>query len=152
MACCPRDPVCLAFCDSCWRTTCWRLVRCARWISREDFTSRPAYLQALLVQAFSVGVGFLMFGAVIGTKIKAIRFSQAVWVVNPIAVGVGFGVYKWIYHSLRFARLLPEYDSLSIFALFIITAPVIFAFCLLTGACLRQATAQLKSSRRSTAS
>jgi len=104
---------------------------------REDFTSPPAYLQALFVQAVSVGVGFLIFGAAVGTKIKANLFRGAVWIANPITVGVGFAVYKWIYHLLRSPDYLPEYDNLSIFALFVITAPVVFATCLFAGAYLR---------------
>ena len=103
----------------------------------EHFRSPAAYFQALLVQAISVGIGVLMFGAAIGTKAKRIGFRQAVWVVNPITVGVGFAAYKWIYHSLRRPDYLPEYDSPSIFALFVITAPVLFAFCLFAGAYLQ---------------
>lgn len=98
---------------------------------REDFTSRPAYFQALFVQAFSVGVGFLILGVAIGTKIKAKGFRQAVWIVNSITVVVGFGVYKWGYHwlrsqttfqsmtvspSSRFSSLWPQLSSPSVFS------------------------------------
>ena len=92
----------------------------------EDFLSHAAYAQARFVQAISVGIGFLMFGGAIGTKAKRIGFRQAVWVVNPITVGVGFAAYKRIYHSLRRPDYLPEYDSPAIFALFVITAPLLF--------------------------
>jgi hypothetical protein len=77
----------------------------------EDLTSPAAYSQAVFVQAISVGISFLIFGGAIGTKAKRIGFCQAVWVVNPITVGVGFAGYKWIYHSLRRPDYLPEYDS-----------------------------------------
>jgi hypothetical protein len=104
----------------------------------EDFTSPAAYSQALFVQAISVGIGFLVFGGAIGAKAEEVGFRQSVWAVNPITVGVGFAAYKWIYHSLRSPNYLPEYDSPSIFALFVVTAPVLFAFCLFGGAYLRR--------------
>jgi hypothetical protein len=105
----------------------------------DDFTSPAVYSQALFVQAISVGIGFLIFGGAIGTKAKRIGFRQAVWVVNPITVGVGFAAYKWIYHSLRWPDYRPESDSPSILALFVITAPLLFAFCLFAGAYLGEA-------------
>ena len=108
----------------------------------EDFTSPAAYDQALFVQAISVGIGFLIFGGAIGKTAERIGFRQALWVVNPITVGVGFAAYKWIYHSLRRPDYLPDYDSPSIFALFVITAPLLFASCLFAGAYLREASAR----------
>jgi hypothetical protein len=108
----------------------------------EDFTSPAAYDQALFVQAISVGIGFLIFGGAIGKTAERIGFRQALWVVNPITVGVGFAAYKWIYHSLRRPDYLPDYDSPSIFALFVITAPLLFASCLFAGDYLRKASAR----------
>jgi len=136
MACRDRDPVGPAFRDPRSRATSSHLVRCARWIPRGLYVP-SRFLSALFVQAISVGVAFLVFGTAIGKKIMRVRFSHAVWVVNPVTVGVGFAAYKGIYHSLRLPDYLPEYDSLNIFALFVIAAPVVFAFCLFAGASLR---------------
>jgi hypothetical protein len=108
----------------------------------EDFTSPAAYDQALFVQAISVGIGFLIFGGAIGKTAERIGFRQALCVVNPITVGVGFAAYKWIYHSLGRPDYLAEYDSPSIFALFVITAPLLFASCLSAGAYSRKASAR----------
>ena len=100
----------------------------------EDFTSRAAYGQALLVQGVFVGLAFFLLGAIAGWRFGNLSYSHAVWVANPITVGVGFLAYKWAYHSLY----LAEYDSPMIFVLFCFAAPLVFAMCFSAGVRLRR--------------
>jgi hypothetical protein len=104
----------------------------------EDFTSRAAYGQALLVQGVFVGFAFFLLGAITGWRFGNLRYSHAVWVANPITVGVGFLAYKWAYHSLHLADYLAEYDSPMIFVLFCFAAPLVFAMCFYAGVHLRR--------------
>jgi hypothetical protein len=103
----------------------------------EHFVSPSAYRQALSLQVVSVSFAFLMLGTALGGRVKRDRFSRSLWVANPITVGVGFATYKWFYQLLRFAGYLPEYDSPSTFALFVLAAPVVFASCFFAGEYLR---------------
>ena len=64
--------------------------------------------------------------------------EDALWVANPITVGVGFAVYKVAYHSLHLSNYLAEYDSSQIFVLFCIASPFTFALCFYAGAHLRR--------------
>lgn len=100
----------------------------------DDFTSREAVGQALLAQAMFVGLAFFLLGTVAGPRFRSIRYKYAVWVANPITVGVGFVAYKAIYHSLHLQNYLPEYDSPKIFVLFCIASPLVFALCFYAGA------------------
>ena len=104
----------------------------------EDFTSRPALGQALLAQTVFVGLAFFLLGTVAGQRLKSLRYKYAVWVANPITVGVGFAAYKAVYHSLHLRDYLPEYDSPTIFVLFCIASPLVFAFCFYAGANVRR--------------
>jgi hypothetical protein len=104
----------------------------------QDFTSRAALGQALLAQAVFVGLAFLLLGTVAGRRLKSLSYKNAVWVANPITVGVGFAAYKMVYHSLNLSSYLAEYDSPQIFVLFCIASPVAFALCFYAGAHLRR--------------
>jgi hypothetical protein len=104
----------------------------------EDFTSRPALGQALLAQTVFVGLAFFTLGTAVGQRLKSLRYKYAVWVANPITVGLGFAAYKAIYHSLHLRDYLPEYDSPTIFVLFCIASPLVFALCFYAGASVRR--------------
>jgi len=54
----------------------------------EDFTSRAAYGQALLVQGMFVGLAFFLLGAIAGWRFRNLSYNHAMWVANPITVGV----------------------------------------------------------------
>jgi hypothetical protein len=100
----------------------------------EDFTSRAAYGQALLVQTVFVGLAFFLLGTTAGWRFKSHRYRDAMWVANPITVGVGFIAYKMADHSLHLPDYLAEYDSPLIFVLFCIASPLVFAFSFYLGA------------------
>jgi hypothetical protein len=100
--------------------------------------SPAAYGQALLVQGMFVGLAFLLLGAIAGSTFRNLSYNHAVWVANPITVGVGFAAYKWVYHSLHLSDYLAEYDSPVIFVLFCFAAPLVFATCFYAGAHLRR--------------
>ena len=85
-----------------------------------------------------VGLAFFLLGTVAGQRLKSLRYKYAVWVANPITVGVGFAAYKAIYHSLHLRDYLPEYDSPTIFVLFCIASPLVFALCFYAGANARR--------------
>jgi len=104
----------------------------------EDFTSRAAFGQALLAQAVFVGLAFLLLGTIVGRRLKSLSYKNAVWVANPITVGVGFAAYKMAYHSLNLSNYLAEYDSPEIFVVFCIASPITFALCFYAGANLRR--------------
>lgn len=104
----------------------------------EDFTSRAAYGQALLVQAVFVGLTFFLLGTAMGSRLKSFGYKQAVWVANPVTVGLGFSAYKVAYHSLHMSDYLAEYDSPQIFVLFCVASPLIFALCFYAGAHVRR--------------
>ncbi|MGB8010227.1 MAG: hypothetical protein WCF68_01325 [Terriglobales bacterium] len=104
----------------------------------EDFTSRAAYGQALLVQGLFVGLAFFLVGAVAALRFKKLSYRDAVWTANPITVGVGFIAYKLANHSLHLSDYLAEYDSPQIFVLFCIASPLVFALCLYAGAHARR--------------
>ena len=72
----------------------------------EDFTSRAAYGQALLVQGLFVGLAFFLVGAVAALRFKKLSYRDAVWTANPITVGVGFIAYKLANHSLHLWTIL----------------------------------------------
>jgi len=103
-----------------------------------DFTSRAAYGQALLVQSVTVGAAFFLLG-VVGRRFSSFSYKHAVWVANPVTVGLGFAAYKIAYHSLHSLDYLAEYDSPQIFLLFCIVSPVVFAPCFLAGVKVRGA-------------
>ena len=104
----------------------------------EDFTSRAAYGQALLVQGVFVGLAFFLVGAVAARRFKSLSYRDAVWAANPVTVGVGFIAYKWAYHSLHLSDYLAEYDSPQILVLFCFASPLVFALCLYAGAHARR--------------
>jgi hypothetical protein len=104
----------------------------------EDFTSRAAYGQALLVQGIIVGFAFFLLGATAGPRFKSVGYKQAVWVANPMTVGMGFAAYKMAYHSLHLSNYLAEYDSPQIFVLFCIASPLTFALCFYAGVHVRR--------------
>ncbi len=101
-----------------------------------DFTSRAAYGQALLVQSATVGAAFFLLG-VAGWRFSSFTYRHAVWVANPITVGLGFAAYKMAYHSLHLPDYLAEYDSPRIFLLFCIASPLVFAPCFFAGVKMR---------------
>jgi len=100
----------------------------------EDFTSRAAYGQALLVQTVFVGLAFFLLGKTAGWRFKSHSYRDAVWVANPITVGVSFIAYKLAYYSLHLPDYLAEYASPQIFVLFCIASPLVFALCFYLGA------------------
>ena len=104
----------------------------------EDYTSRAAYGQALLAQGVFVSLAFFLLGTVMGSRLKNLTYKHSVWVANPITVGLGFAAYRSIYHSLHLPDYLSEYDSPTIFVLFCVASPVVFALCLYAGALVRR--------------
>lgn len=104
----------------------------------EDFTSRAAYGQALLVQSVSVGFAFFLLGVAAGRRLMSLGYKNAVWVANPITVGIGFVAYKMAYHSLHLPDYLAEYDSPQIFVLFCVASPLVFALCFHAGVYVRR--------------
>src|SRR5690348_12059261 len=56
---------------------------------REDFVSHAAFRQALLVQATVVGSAFFAFGIASRRLWRTPRYSDAIWIANSLAVGVG---------------------------------------------------------------
>ena len=96
---------------------------------QEDFTSPAAFREALAVQGMTVGLMFLVLGILSRRLPRAPRYSDAVWIANPLTVGFGFAVYKSIYHALYPVGYLPEYDSPLAGLIFCLAAPVAFAGC-----------------------
>jgi len=62
----------------------------------EDFTSRAAFGQALLVQGVSVSLAFFALDfAAAGWKLRNVSYKHSLWVANPINVGVGLPRTRW---------------------------------------------------------
>jgi len=104
---------------------------------REHFTSPATFHQALVVQAISVALAFFVFGIASKRLLRTARYSEAVWIANPVTVGFGFAAYKWLYHALYSPSYLPEYDSPLMLLIFSLAAPVVFAGCFYLGASCR---------------
>jgi len=88
----------------------------------------------LLVQTVFVGLAFFLLGKTAGWRFKSHSYRDAVWVANPITVGVSFIAYKLAYYSLHLPDYLAEYASPQIFVLFCIASPLVFALCFYLGA------------------
>jgi hypothetical protein len=102
-----------------------------------DVTTPAAYGQAFLVQGVFLGLAFLLLGTIAGWRFRAFGYKYALWVANPITLGVGCAAYKWTYHSLHLSDYLAEYDSPKTFALSCIAFPLV-ALCFYAGAHLRR--------------
>jgi hypothetical protein len=101
---------------------------------QEHFFSPAAFREALAVQAIAVGVAFFVLGMASRRFFREARYSDAVWIANPVTVGIGFATYKSIYHALYPAGYFPEYDSPAALLMLSLAAPVVFAGCLYLGA------------------
>lgn len=100
---------------------------------RADYTSPEAFHQALIVQAAAVGLALFVLGVVSKKLFGAARYSDAVWIANPLTVGFGFVGYRWLYHALHSPTYLADYDSLFMLMIFSLAAPVVFAGCFYLG-------------------
>ena len=85
-----------------------------------------------------MGFAFFLLGEAAGPRFTSVGYKQAVWVANPMTVGVGFAAYKMLYHSLHLSNYLAEYDSPQIFVLFCIASLLTFALCFYAGARVRR--------------
>jgi hypothetical protein len=101
---------------------------------REHFFSPAAFREAFAVQAITVGVAFFVLGIASRKLFREARYLDAVWIANPVTVGIGFSTYKSIYHALYPAGYFPEYDSPAALLILSLAAPVVFAGCLYFGA------------------
>jgi hypothetical protein len=101
---------------------------------QEHFFSAAAFREALAVQAIAVGLAFFVFGIASRRLLREARYSDAVWIANPLTVGVGFATYKSIYHALYPAGYFPEYDSPLALLILCLAAPAAFAGCFYLGA------------------
>lgn len=109
---------------------------------REHFTSLANLRQVLVVQAMSVALAFFVFGTASKRLVRTARYADAVWIANPVSVGFGFAVYKWLYHELHSRSYLPEYDSPAMLLIFSLAAPIVFAGCFyLAASCRNRLTA-----------
>jgi len=102
----------------------------------EDFVSREANNQALLVQALAIGFGFLFLGTIFGHVIRP-SWKLALLAANPLTVGLGFVVFRVWYQSLR-PEWQYEYYGLRNGALLAIAAPVVFGIFFHAGATISQ--------------
>jgi hypothetical protein len=102
----------------------------------EDFVSREAYNQALLVQVPSVGIAFLVLGIFFGRGSRP-SWKLALVAANPLTVGLGFVIFKLWYQSLHLGWQY-EYYSVRNGALLALVAPIIFAACFGVGASMRR--------------
>src|SRR5689334_24859898 len=66
----------------------------------EHFTSPAGYGQALGGQIATLSVGFLLLGWGLARCEPQPRFSQILWVANPLTVAVGFLAFKFLYQFL----------------------------------------------------
>ena len=57
---------------------------------QEHFVSPPAFREALAMQAIAVGLAFLVLGFVSRRLSGKARYPDAVWIANPVTVGLGF--------------------------------------------------------------
>ena len=95
-----------------------------------DYTSSAAYAQALLAQSVSLAISFLLLGIVARNRVSAGGWRWALWVANPLTVGVAY----WL---LRLARPIDwpyEYTAYHGWLLLAFVAPLIFAPCVYLGA------------------
>jgi hypothetical protein len=102
----------------------------------EDFVSREAYDEALLVQAPSVGIAFLVLGIVWGRG-RRLSWKLALAAANPVTVGLGFVIFMVWYKSLHFEWQYEYYGVWNGVRL-ALAAPIIFAACLRAGATMRK--------------
>ena len=101
---------------------------------QEHFFSPPAFREAVAVQAIAVGIAFFVLGIASRRFFGEAPYLDAVWIANPVTVGIGFATYKSIYHALYPAGYFPEYDSPAALLILSLAAPVVFGGCLYLGA------------------
>jgi hypothetical protein len=99
-----------------------------------DVTSRDAYVQALAAQLVSVVVVFLVLGTALGRRMTIRHWRSALWVANPLTVGIGY----WIFRSISSANWPYEYKAYHGWLMLTILAPLILAPCVSLGARLGQ--------------
>ena len=103
---------------------------------REDYVSHEAFRQAVLVQAFCIGIAFFALGLTLGRGSRP-SWKLALTAANPLTVGLGFVVFRSLYQSLHLGWDY-EYYGLLDGAILALTAPIIFSACFRTGASIRK--------------
>ncbi len=95
-----------------------------------DYTSRAAYVQAVIAQAVSMAFSFFVFGIAARKKSVNGRWRWALSAANPLTVGLAY----WLVRLVRSAEWSYEYTAYHGWLLLVVLAPMVFAPCAYFGA------------------
>ncbi len=95
-----------------------------------DYTSPTAYLQAVVAQCLAMAVTFLAVGMVASRQATAGGWLGALWMANPLTVGIAF----WLIRQIRSVDWPYEYTAYHGWLLLSVVSPLLFAPCVYLGA------------------
>lgn len=90
-----------------------------------DYTSTAAYVQAGVAQCISLAVAFFLFGIAARNAGTKGGWRWALWVANPISVGVAY----WVFRLSRSGGWPYEYTAYHGWLVLMLVAPLLFAPC-----------------------
>lgn len=99
-----------------------------------DVTSRDAYLQAVAAQAICTALALSLLGVLLGPWASLRRWRSALWVSNPITLGLGY----WLFRQISLPSWPYEYTAYHGWVLLSLLAPILFAPFVCLGARFRQ--------------
>ena len=95
-----------------------------------DVTSRAAYFQALAAQLLCTIFVFLVLGITLGSRMGIVRWQSALWVANPITVGLAY----WIFRHIASAGWPYEYRAYHGWLILTLLGPCVLVPCVTYGA------------------
>jgi apolipoprotein N-acyltransferase len=122
----------VAFRNLCRRARCAHDSRCPAGIPGGLYFT-CSFPPGRLRPSHSCSFSFFVLGLASRKLMRTHRYSDAIWIANPVTVGLGFATYKSIYHALYPLGYLSEYASPLALLIFCLAAPAVFAGCFYVG-------------------
>lgn len=96
-----------------------------------DYTSRTAYVQAVVAQCVSLALSYFLFGMAARNGVTTGGgWPWAFWAANPLTVGLAY----WLLRLSRSPEWPYEYTSYHGWLVLTVLAPLLFAPCIYLGA------------------
>lgn len=99
-----------------------------------DVTSRDAYLQALAAQVICTALAFSLLGMLLGRWTSVRLWRSALWVANPLTVGMGY----WLFRQISAPSWPYEYMAYHGWLVLSLLAPIVLAPFVCLGARFRK--------------